>query len=151
MGDVGDGVTLISGFQPDEQRAQWRILEKQVTKQGRDFFEYRGWRAIRMQSGMMASAGGSVVTIGEKGIPDFLFLHYLDKPAGACLYVWVEFKAPGKNLRTDQIKWHRAERLRGGMVWVIDNLEQLETIYYKVFAWLHQGDHAIGQTELHLR
>jgi hypothetical protein len=125
-----------------------KILEKQVTEQVRDYLKYRGWRAIRMQRTVVPGAFQS----GEPGMPDYLFLRYLPPfptPKGAAaLCLWIEFKAPGGKLREGQAEWHCRERLRGGSVWVVDDLDWFAELYEKHFAWLHSGDSAIGQMDL---
>jgi hypothetical protein len=121
------------------------LLEKQVTQQVRDFLAFRGWRPVRMQRMVLP---GSFQT-GEPGMPDYVFLHYLDcQPACACLALWIEFKRPGGKLRDGQPEWHARERLRGGIVWVVDSFEWFEQLYDRHFSWLHTGETAVGQLDL---
>jgi hypothetical protein len=75
---------------------------------------------------------------GEPGQADYLFLRYLtgEKP-GSTLALWIEFKAPNGRLRKGQPEWHARERLRGGLVWVVDSFEDFEESYRREFIWLH--------------
>jgi hypothetical protein len=75
---------------------------------------------------------------GEPGQADYLFLKYLTggKP-GSTLALWVEFKSPNGRLRKGQPEWHTRERLRGGLVWVVDSLEDFEEAYDHEFGWIH--------------
>jgi hypothetical protein len=63
------------------------ILEKQVDKQVRDFLELRGWRRIRFQATVIPGA----FRTAEPGIPDCLYVKYLDRN-GVCVAVWIETK-----------------------------------------------------------
>jgi VRR-NUC domain len=121
-----------------------QLLEKEVTQQVKDFLAYRGWRPIRM---MRTAVPGSF-SVGEPGMPDFLFCRYLDKPMGACLALWIEMKRPGGKLRDGQPEWHARERARGATVWVVDDFDFFANLYEKHFGWLHSGDAAIGQLDL---
>jgi hypothetical protein len=111
-----------------------KLLEKHVTKQVWDYLGLRGWRPLRMQRTVLP---GSFQT-GEPGQADYLFLRYLTggKP-GSTVALWIEFKAPGGRLRKGQPEWHTRERLRGGLVWVVDSFEDFEESYRREFGWIH--------------
>jgi hypothetical protein len=138
-----------------------KLLEKQVTEQVRDYLEYRGWRAIRMQRTVVPGAFQS----GEPGMPDYLFLMYLpDRKSSLtalALALWIEFKSPTDKrncrCRNDQMRscgfctqasWRDRERRRGGTVWVINDFDWFTEVYEKHFAWVDSGDSAIGQMDL---
>jgi hypothetical protein len=111
-----------------------KLLEKDVARQVCDYLGFRGWRRLRMQRTILS---GSFQT-GEPGQPDCLFLRYLTggKP-GSTLALWVEFKSFRGRLRKGQPEWHTRERLRGGLVWVVDSFEDFEETYDREFGWVH--------------
>jgi hypothetical protein len=72
--------------------------------------------------------------VGEVGQPDYLFIRYDPEkqiPASwqkgvDCSYaqvLWIEFKAPGKKADAHQLDWHTAERARGALVIVVENID----------------------------
>ena len=125
--------------------SEGQLLEKEVTQQVKDYLLYRGWRPVRM----MRTAIPGAFSVGEPGMPDFLFLRYLDcRPTCAALALWVEMKRPDGKLREGQPEWHARERARGATVWVVDDFEWFEGLYHKHFGWLHSGDAAAGQLDL---
>ena len=74
---------------------------------------------------------------GEPGQADYLFLRYLaGREPGSALALWIEFKAPGGRFRKGQEAWHARERLRGGLVWVVDSFEDFEASYGRRFGSL---------------
>ncbi len=102
-----------------------KLLERDVTKQVKDFLESRGWRGVRMQRTIVR---GQFQT-GEPGMADFLFVHYLSGK-----HLWIEFKRPGDGrVSPVQKDWQHAERSRGAHVWVVDNLDEFEGDYEEVF------------------
>jgi hypothetical protein len=107
------------------------LLEKDVTRQVRDYLAFRGWRALPMQRTVLPGSFQS----GEPGQADYLFLRYMGggKP-GETLSLWLEFKAPGGQLRKGQSEW---QRLRGGIVWVVDSFDGFEETYDHEFGWIH--------------
>jgi hypothetical protein len=110
------------------------LLEKDITRQVCDYLGFRGWRPLRMQRTVLP---GSFQT-GEPGQADYLFVRYMTgaKP-GSTLALWIEFKAPTGRLRKGQGEWHARERLRGGLVWVVDSFEDFERSYRREFGWVH--------------
>jgi hypothetical protein len=118
------------------------ILEKDVAKQVRDFMALRGWRRVRNQSALMQGAGG-VVRIGEKGMPDLLFIHYFEKSSGVVALVWIETKrAKGGKRRDEQITWQDLERKHGGIVLNVNDIDAFSREYERLFGWLHRGQFA---------
>lgn len=134
-----------------------KLSERAVTKQVTDFLEYRGWRAIRMQSALVK---GELHTfrVGEVGIPDYLFLHYLEGK-GVSLALWIEFKQPRDRDRCSckigsklcrycgQFNWRAREKLRGATVWKVKQFEPFELAYREAYGWIH-GPQGIGQMTL---
>jgi hypothetical protein len=83
---------------------------------------------------------------GEAGMPDKLFLRYAAYAGdlGARLFpkmteemrqsevevMWIEFKKPGERPRPEQIAWHEAERRRGALVKVVDDIDDFMLNWY---------------------
>jgi len=139
-----------------------KLIERDVAKQLRDFLEFRGWRRVRMTVGM-AMGGGGMMSLGERGMPDLLYIRYFTKPRGGALAFWAETKRPGggKDCRCragdkklcrhcQQRKWREEERLRGALVVVVDDLREFHEWYDSTFGWLHSGPLADGQLRLGL-
>lgn len=143
-----------------------RLSEADVVQQVKDYLSFRGWRPIRMGRGMIQNAYGQVSSFGQPGMPDWLFLRYIEDAAvpGACVALWVETKANGAKAKCrcatkkkmqrctkcDQRAFRERERRLGAQVWTIDSIESFMAAYEATFAYLHRGDTAIGQTELEL-
>lgn len=110
------------------------LAERDVTKQVRDYLAYRGWRPIRQ--GRTAVPGA--FSVGEPGVPDFVFLYYFDEPRGAAAVLWVEFKSPrpGSKRSDDQVKWHTREKARGAVVVTVSDFLAFEQWYRRKFSWL---------------
>ncbi len=138
-----------------------QLSEEHVTKQVKDFLEWRGWRAIRFQRTMVQLPGGGAFSTGEPGQADWQFVRYIESESvpGAAVVLWVEMKATGKRAycicatkRThqrctacDQISWKARERKRGAVVWTIDSLDVFMREYNRTSGYLHKGDMAVGQ------
>ena len=111
------------------------LLERQVDRQVKDFMELRGWRTIRFQRTVIP---GAFMT-GEPGIPDRMYLKYLDRN-GVCVAVWIELKrAKRGKLSEDQIKWRNREIARGAVVLKVDDIDEFMADYERRFGWLHEG------------
>jgi hypothetical protein len=77
---------------------------------------------------------------GEAGMPDKLFIRYIvaDLKGGFTTAqfeaisqtMWIEFKKPGERPRPDQIAWHEAERSRGALVKVVDDIDDFMLVWY---------------------
>lgn len=128
-----------------------KLAEREVTKQIRDYLKYRGWRALRMQSASFSGPTGGVVSVGEPGIPDYLYLYYLGD--SEALVLWIELKSPNdrrtcrcrpdsKRLCTvcAQSAWKTKEQERGAVVLQVSDLREFEAWYSKNFGWLHGPD-----------
>ncbi len=131
------------------------ILERDVSKQVKDFLEARGWRAIRTQ---FAFSPGAFQT-GEPGMPDYLFLRY--EPGGRALVLFIEVKGPRDQRKCNcvpgskkvckvcrQKNWQAREKQRGARVIVVDDAEWFFEQYERAYAAIHKGDEARGQLEL---
>jgi len=92
----------------------------------------RGWRPVRMQSGLVRSRDGqSMARAGEVGMPGYLFIKYMF-PLDFVFtdqVIWVEFKRPGATPSAAQLAWHGAERARGARVEVIDSIERAKEVF----------------------
>lgn len=134
-----------------------RLDESQITKQVKDFMLAHGWRSVRMQRTVVPGQFQS----GEPGMPDMLFIRYLENAVS--LTLWVEFKTPqdrrkcrcaqilGTKKRCtvcDQAKWRDRERRAGGAVWLVDDLGRFIDAYDRQYGWLHSGDSGRGQLDL---
>jgi hypothetical protein len=76
---------------------------------------------------------------GEPAMPDKLFIRYgtqsptqPDSGPGFrwAEVMWIEFKKPGERPRPDQIAWHEAERSRGALVKVVDDIDDFMLVWY---------------------
>lgn len=123
-----------------------KLLERDVTKQIRDYMEFRQWRAIRMQRTVVP---GQFQT-GEPGIADFLFVRYLNTELiGLSVSCWIELKRASKGrVSEDQITWRDRERHRGAIVLLVNNLRHFEVEYERLFGWLRTELWVSGQTEI---
>lgn len=110
------------------------LKERDVSKQVKDFLEWRGWRPVRFQRTVIPGQ----FQAGEPGMPDFLMLRYLWP--GACGAMRIEFKHPSTGRATaEQVKWHNNERARGALVVQVDDLDTFTRWYEKQFAWIGLG------------
>jgi len=141
-----------------------KLLEREVTRQIRDFMTSHGWRAIRHQRTVVPGQFQS----GEPGIPDYSFVYYLprNKVLGACVLVWIEMKGThdkrrcnclqrqvqgkkGKCTNCTQADWRRREESRGAVFAPGNDYSVFETWYSQKFGWLHDG-RLPGQLEMFL-
>jgi len=132
---------------------QKHLLEKDVAKQIRDFLEVRHWRRVRNQSMVTMGAGGPM-TIGEKGMADLLYIHYIDwiEYPGLAAMLWIETKrAKGGKRHEDQVKWHAKEQGRGAVTLFANDITDFEREYRRYFGWLHQPGQTPDQQPLQLQ
>lgn len=115
----GGGVTIGYGdLDPTRPRKR---PEAELQKQADDFLSWDGWRAIVTDPPRLRGLG-----VIEKGIPDRLYLRYEGDSEqefhnwAQCISqaLWIEWKAKGGQHGVDQIRWRKAERARGALVWV---------------------------------
>lgn len=100
------------------------LKERDVTRTVVDYLLAYGWRALRNQVTVVHAGGGSAFKVGEKGMCDWLFLHY-----GCSLILWIEFKKKGKKPSPVQAEWQAYERVRGATVITVDDFEEFERWY----------------------
>lgn len=120
----------------------FKLTEAQIVRQVRDFLEYRGWRALRMQSALVGRPQGGAFRVGEKGMADYLFLLYRNWDVGgqdplswcSALVVWIEFKRPGKTPTPDQTQWMVEETARGAHVLTVSNFGDFADWYQNMIA-----------------
>jgi hypothetical protein len=111
------------------------LKEAAVDRQVKDFMLLRGWRCIRFQRTVIPGA----FQTGEPGIPDRMYVKYLDK-AGVCVAVWIELKrAKRGKLSEQQQKWRDREIARGAVVLEVNDIDVFEKEYETRFGWLHEG------------
>ena len=143
---------------------QQQLSEADVTAQVKDFLTHKGWRAFRQSRGKFRNPQGNMFTIGEAGLPDWLYVFYVQNAGlpGAAIVLWVEKKGTGKHAKCicatktahqactacDQKAWREYERKRGAQVWIVDDLDGFMRAYKATFSYLHTGDLASGQLEL---
>jgi hypothetical protein len=118
------------------------LLEADVTRQVKDFMQHRGWRALRMQRTVVPGA----FQTGEPGIPDFLFLRYLQTEfGGLCCACWIELKrATRGKLSQQQKQWRDRERARGAVVLTASDIKEFHAEYYRLFGWLQSEEWVRG-------
>ena len=95
-----------------------KLLERDIQQTCTEFLELDGWRAFRTEYTIQRERGR---VVGELGQPDYLYLRYTDD--GMARALWIEYKKPGEKPRPDQLAWHEAERKRGGIVLVVDDID----------------------------
>lgn len=105
-------------------------IEQAVTQ----FLELDGWRAFKMEKTVEFRTGADGKQhfkrkVGEKGMPDHLYLRYSPGPFGWTNVLWIEFKKLGESPRQDQSDWHGAERKRGALVLVVDDIDEFREWY----------------------
>ena len=127
------------------------LKEKDVAKQVTDYLEYRGWRRVRMNSGMSTNMmTGGIVRFGEKGMADLLFLRYFPKQQPYALVLWVETKAPKGKLRPEQTLWQTGERARGGLCVTVYHFETFALWYDETLGAIHVSGDADIPGNMHL-
>lgn len=132
-----------------------KLLEAHVIQQVRAFLEFNGWRAVKHEYLFTG-----VKTVGEVGMPDWSFTHYL-KGDGVTCTLWIEFKSPddrrkcrceaknaGKKRWTlctpcAQQKWRAAEEARGAVVLRVDDFDVFQAWYTERYGWVSR--HKRGQ------
>lgn len=113
-----------------------KVSEAHIQQAVVNFLEIDGWRPIRMEQNFNQR---KMKVVGEKGMPDYLFLRYgfksvmnMDNPLlRMAEHIWIEFKAPQKKAREEQVRWHTDERLNGALVMVVDDYDFFRDWYVK--------------------
>lgn len=99
-----------------------RLTEAHIQQTVREFLEADGWRAIRTEHALERTKEGKIRRkVGEVGMPDMLFVRYLDRSWVPADVMWIEFKRPGNNLTPSQVAWHETEQERGALIVVVDD------------------------------
>ena len=123
-----------------------KLRERDVTRQVKDFLEWKGWRAYRNQVITSQNVAGGWIRSGEKGMPDWLFVYYAqDHLPAMALVLWIEMKAEGEPLRPDQVRWQEIEMARGAWIVTADKYETFVDWYEEKFGWLHKSGLQKGQ------
>jgi len=112
--------------------------EAHVQETVTQFLEADGWRAIRTEHAIERNEEGDFKRrVGEVGMPDYLYVRYSEKVQydKRCEFevptkFWIEFKAPGKKPDAHQLAWHEAERARGALVLVVDDIDDFMKRWY---------------------
>ena len=103
------------------------LTEAHIQQTVTEFLQFDGWRAIRTDPVSDRERGKG---FGEKGMPDHLYVRYnLLGAYQRAEVLWIEFKRPGEKPRPHQLDWHEAERKRGAMVLVVDDIDQFISWY----------------------
>ena len=113
------------------------LTEAHVQQTIVEFLQIDGWRAIRTELTVQRDRGR---VVGERGMPDMLLIRYeYEHPFPApnppwpeiepetrsyAQVLWIEMKKPGEKPRKDQLAWHEAERARGALVLVVDDIDE---------------------------
>lgn len=118
-----------------------KLSEADVQQAVVQFLELDGWRSIRTDPVSDRARGKG---FGEVGMPDYLFVRYeashfcqTDLPP-ACLIargawarvLWIEFKRAGQKPKPHQQAWIDAERTRGALVMVVDDVDAFRHWYF---------------------
>jgi hypothetical protein len=147
--------------------AKPKISEAHVQRAVVDILQADGWRAIRTHpqppvvqrlDAIMAKAPEALQicwrsirgwvlrhthkeSFGEEGMPDYLFIRYLngaelEYPGGrmvlkrpAAEVLWAEFKRKNGVPRAHQVAWHSNENARGAMVRTVDSVDDFRDWY----------------------
>lgn len=112
-------------------------LEKHVQQAVTQFLELDGWRPLRTEHAIERNERGDFKRkVGEKAMPDYLYIRYCRHISSMCpddcpdaSVLWIEFKRPGEQPRTEQVQWIEAERRRGALVMVVDDIDQFIAWY----------------------
>ena len=99
------------------------VTENDVEARIRQYFARRGWLVIRQHVGLFKARSGQHISIGEKGMTDYVVVRPL-KP-GLALRVYVEVKRPGGEPSVDQLRWMGRARSLGHLAEYFDSVEDL--------------------------
>lgn len=113
------------------------ILEAGIQKAVTEFLQLDGWRAFRTEHAIERNAkGGFKRRVGEVGMPDQLYIRYtyfgISHTSGlrsVAEVMWIEFKAPSRKPRIDQLAWHETEAKQGALVLVVNSIDKFLNWY----------------------
>ena len=97
--------------------------EAHLQADARKLLELVGW-TVTDTSVRRSGPGRGGFTV-QPGIPDQYLQHTTHGHR-----VWVEYKLPGGKPRPEQVEWHEAERLAGGAVYVVQQLQDVADLCY---------------------
>jgi hypothetical protein len=107
------------------------IPEATVQQTVCEFLQLDNWRAIRTDPVSDRKRGKG---FGEIGMCDLLFLRYwasvADVGSAEAQVLWIEFKRKGAQPKPHQSAWHEAERARGALVLVVDDIDSFQEWYF---------------------
>lgn len=117
--------------------APWRktLTEADIQQTVCELLTLDGWHMFRTELTVQRDRGR---VVGERGMPDVMAVRYGSVNTGypdddrrRCFaqLLYIEFKAPGKNPPAHQLAWHAAERTKGALVLVVDDIEAFRTWY----------------------
>jgi hypothetical protein len=112
--------------------AKLKLSEADVTSQITGLARSKGWKAIRLHSGLYRGYHHpeSVISAGENSQADWLFVRPIGKNwPGYCEVFWLEVKAPGKRPSKAQLQWLESMRQAGFQAAWSDSLEAFEAWY----------------------
>lgn len=107
------------------------VSEAHIQETVTHLLQLDGWRAIRTDP---VSDRGRGKGFGEVGMPDYLYVRYWNLSTVSFRnnesdVMWIEFKRPGKSAEPHQLEWHNAERLRGALVLVVNDIDDFVRWY----------------------
>lgn len=106
------------------KKAHTQITEEHIQRTVKEFLEWDDWRSLRTEHAIERDKNGKVKRkVGELGMPDYLFIRYRPWEIDSAQVIWIEFKSPGEKPTQEQLKWHKAERDRGALVLVVDDID----------------------------
>ena len=116
-----------------QQSSKLKVSESDVQRAVVDMLALDGWRPLRTNPVSNKARGAG---FGEVGMPDYLFIRYKENHTkipglydGWAQVLWVEFKAPGKQLQPHQVQWHSQEGRRGALIFVVDDAVRFRETY----------------------
>jgi hypothetical protein len=137
-----------AAYRPNAKRRTTLVLESHVQQTVTELLQFDGWRAFRTEHAIERSNDEQrrfKRRVGEPGQPDYQYVRYLSgdciiidtretrtkailkSPAAEVMYI--EFKKQGEEPEPKQLKWHAAERARGALVLVVDDIDEFRKWY----------------------
>lgn len=113
-----------------------KLTEAQVTLQCCDLMKAKGYRCIRLQSGLFSTPYGGRVRIGERGQTDWLFMrcegfapgtYNIQLRLGTVRCCFVEVKATGAKPKPEQLAWIDEARKTGFLATWTNDIEEFIT------------------------
>lgn len=99
---------------------QLRLTETAVAKACKDLLGIRGYKVVRLQSGLFKTPDGRWIRVGEPGMTDYFAAHKTHRP------FFMEVKRPDGTTKPNQDKWiWELETFFGVTAVVIDSSKAL--------------------------